>query len=80
MALHLSQVILNDMQEVEKKCSTYIFIVNGIYSWGQELKQSQKTSEEGSFSSLVAKFGLTVPGSTLPQPKSVYGPWLGNGS
>lgn len=49
MDLHLSQGILDEMKEVEENCAKHISIVNDIYSWEKELKQSQTTSEEGSF-------------------------------
>ncbi|KUI66607.1 Aristolochene synthase [Cytospora mali] len=38
-----------DVGKLEMNCTEQISIVNGIYSWGKELKQSYLSSEEGSF-------------------------------
>ncbi|KAK2017796.1 Aristolochene synthase in complex with 12,13 Difluorofarnesyl diphosphate [Colletotrichum eremochloae] len=48
MDLHLSDEELAEMKEVEQNCAKHISIVNDIYSWEKELKQSQVAVEEGS--------------------------------
>ncbi|OBR10835.1 aristolochene synthase [Colletotrichum higginsianum IMI 349063] len=48
MDLHLSDEELAEMKEVEQNCAKHISIVNDIYSWEKELKQSQVALEEGS--------------------------------
>ncbi|KAF4332039.1 Aristolochene synthase [Fusarium beomiforme] len=37
------------MEPLERNCSKQISVVNDIYSWSKELRQSEKSHEEGSF-------------------------------
>ncbi|KAF3002232.1 terpene cyclase [Neopestalotiopsis sp. 37M] len=49
MDLHLTDEELDAMKPIELNCAKHISIVNDIYSWEKELKQSEITQQEGSF-------------------------------
>ncbi len=48
MKLELTQEELNAVRDVDLNCSKHISVINDIYSWEKELKQSQSSTEEGS--------------------------------
>ncbi|KAF4830995.1 Aristolochene synthase [Colletotrichum siamense] len=48
MDVHLSDEEVAEMREVEMNSAKHISIVNDIYNWEKELKESQIASEEGS--------------------------------
>lgn len=48
MDVHLSDEEVAEMREVEMNSAKHISIVNDIYNWEKELKQSQIASEKGS--------------------------------
>lgn len=48
MKLELTESQLEDVKEVDLNCSKHISVVNDIYSWEKEVKQSEQSSEEGS--------------------------------
>ncbi|KAM4067572.1 aristolochene synthase [Hirsutella rhossiliensis] len=49
MDLHLTAAELEEIKPAEKNCAKHISIVNDIYSWEKELKQSKASQEEGSY-------------------------------
>ncbi|KAK4692280.1 aristolochene synthase, partial [Lecanoromycetidae sp. Uapishka_2] len=48
MKLELTETQLEDVKEVDLNCSKHISVVNDIYSWEKEVKQSEQSTEEGS--------------------------------
>lgn len=48
MELRLSPAELAEVRPVERNCAKHISVVNDIYSWEKELRQSQASHEEGS--------------------------------
>ena len=48
MKLDLTSEELNAVKDVDLNCSKHISVVNDIYSWEKELKQSRESKEEGS--------------------------------
>lgn len=49
MDLRLTPAELALMKPLEQNCSKQISVVNDIYSWKKELRQSEKGHKEGSF-------------------------------
>ena len=48
MKLEMTQEELDEVKEVDLNCSKHISVVNDIYSWEKEVKQSEQSNEEGS--------------------------------
>ena len=48
MKLELTSEELDAVKDVDRNCSKHISVVNDIYSWEKELKQSKESQEEGS--------------------------------
>lgn len=70
MDLHLSADELQEMKPVEQNCSKHISIVNDIYSWEKELKQSQDTAEEGSHLCTGVQILSSCAGLDIPATKA----------
>ena len=48
MNLHMTPADLDAVRDIDLNCSKHISVVNDIYSWEKELKQSRESAEEGS--------------------------------
>ncbi|KAL5384423.1 carbonyl reductase (NADPH-dependent) ari1 [Paraphaeosphaeria minitans] len=63
MKLELTSAELEDVKPLDLNCSKHISVVNDIYSWDKELKQSVDSSEEGSV--LCSSVQVMMHGATL---------------
>ncbi|RYP36621.1 hypothetical protein DL767_003325 [Monosporascus sp. MG133] len=79
MDQHLTPEELEAMKPVELNCAKHISIVNDIYSWEKELKQSQITEQEGSSLCSGLRCLQTVLGWILMLQMHASGFWAGNG-
>ncbi|KAM4057643.1 aristolochene synthase prx2 [Hirsutella rhossiliensis] len=48
MGLHLTVDDIEEVKLVERNCAKHISVVNDIFSWEKELRQSEKSSQDGS--------------------------------
>ena len=48
MRLDLTKSEIDSVEDVDRNCSKHIAVVNDIYSWEKELRQSEMSDKEGS--------------------------------